>query len=676
MENFIEKFIEEANEHIAVIESSLLEYEKSKNEEDIERIFRAVHTLKGTGAMFGYNTISELTHNLENIFDLLRKKIIQFDKKIIDITLKTTDYIKNIIENKLEDNNNELNSLIEEISSYLNYHKSLQENYFTYNQANKNNEDNEKYLYYIFFKPGGNVLKSGLNILNLINELSEYGSTYIVPNITEIPEIDKLDPINSYISWHILLFTNKTQKQIEDIFLFVIDESILKIERIGKENLIENKKFIRQIDEIFRFNYSDQTQFIYQILQEIKNPVTDKIKKILQNEKQGSFITSIKVASEKLDNLINLVSELVITQSRLSLFAEKYNNSELLSIVEGMQKLIKQLRDLSFDIVLVPINELYTRFNRHVRDLLNELNKKADFVVSGLETELDKTIIEQITDPIMHILRNCIDHGIETPEERIKLGKSEKGTISMTAYYSGNYVHIVISDDGRGIDEEEIRKIAIEKGIITEDTILSKQQIYDLLFIPGFSTSKKVTEISGRGVGMDVVKQKLTEIRGEVKISSEKNKGTTIELKIPLTLSIIDGLLVNVSDLSLVIPLSVIDKICLISNEELIEHSELYVINDESRIPVFNLREQLGFAKQDRDIYQMIVVNINNQKTGLIVDYIVGEYQAVLKPLGKFYQNLDIFSAATILGDGSIALVLDINRAIENFSKKILIETI
>jgi len=487
MERFVEKFVEEANEHLAVIENALLEYEKNKNKDNIESIFRAIHTLKGTGAMFGYNKISELTHNLENIYDLIRKNIIQFDKKIADITLKANDCIKKILtENSSE--NNEITELINEIQNYLNEDiNNLEKPIF-----NKKSEkhEGEKFTYYIFFKPGSHLLKRGLNILNLINEINSYGKTYIIPNVTEIPDINNIDPVNSYISWHILLYTDKNSETIKDVFLFVIDESDLKIERLDEEDLIENKKFIRQVEETFKNNNTEQTQFIYQILKEIKNPVTEKIRKIILNEKPGNFITSIKVATEKLDNLINLVSEIVITQSRLSLFAEKYHNTELLNIVENLQKLIKQLRDLSFEIVLVPLNELYTRFNRHVRDLLNELNKKADFIVSGLETELDKTIIEQITDPIMHILRNCIDHGIETPEERVKLGKPEKGTISLTAYYSGNHVHIVISDDGRGIDEEQIRKIAIEKGLITEDTILNKQQLYD--FSPDFQHQKKL----------------------------------------------------------------------------------------------------------------------------------------------------------------------------------------
>jgi len=668
MENIINKFIEEASEHINNIENSLLEFEQNQSDECIEKIFRAIHTLKGTGAMFGYNNISELTHHLENVYDLIRKKITKLDKNIINITLKLTDTIKRILTNNTDDD--DLKSLIEEISDCLSTIKTKQ--VLTIND--KDNVTDEKNTYYIFFKPTREVISRGLNVLNLIDEITECGKTYIIPNITEIPDINNINPIDSYISWHILLYTNKSKDTIEDIFLFAKEESILKIEKIDKENLIENKKFLRQIDEILKNSNTDQLQFIYQILKEIKNPVTDKVKKILQNEKTGAFITNVKVASEKLDNLINLVSELVINQSRLSLFAEKYNNLELLNIVENLQKLVKQLRDLSFEIVLVPLNELYTRFNRHVRDLLNELNKKADFVVSGLETELDKTIIEKITDPIMHILRNCIDHGIESPEERVKLGKPEKGIISMTAQYSGNYVHIFISDDGRGINEEEVRKIAIERGIISEDTTLTKQQLYELLFLPGFSTSKKVTEISGRGIGMDVVKQKLAEIRGEVKILSEKNKGTTIELKIPLTLSIIDGLLIKVENLSMVIPLSIIDKICLITNDDLEKHSRLYVTIENDRIPIFNLREELEYQPIKQNIYQMIVVSTNNQKIGFIVDTIVGEYQAVLKPLGKFYQNIDIFSAATILGDGSIALVLDVNKAIENFSKKILIE--
>ena len=397
----------------------------------------------------------------------------------------------------------------------------------------------------------------------------------------------------------------------------------------------------------------------------------DQINKRFSNAPsvKENIISSIRVSSDKLDSLMNLVSELVTTQARLSLFAEHSGNTELLTIAENVQKLTRQLRDNAFDIVLVPIDTMLTRFQRLVRDLSKGLNKNVVFVAEGAETELDKTIIETLTDPLLHILRNCIDHGIESPEERKILGKPEQGTILLKAYYSGTNVHIKITDDGSGIDPEKIRSKAIQKGLISKDASLSGREIFDLLFIPGFSTAENVTDVSGRGVGMDVVKRKLAEVRGEVEIDSEINVGTTITFKLPLTLSIIDGLLVKIANNHYIIPLSVVGKIYSTDHESVVNKFNNLIILDGERLPFYYLREEFNLPENDQVNEQIVLISYEDKKIGIVVDDVIGEYQAVLRTLGKMFKNQEIISGATILGDGTVALVMDTNKMILQFSE-------
>ncbi|MBP7170933.1 MAG: chemotaxis protein CheA, partial [Bacteroidales bacterium] len=377
---------------------------------------------------------------------------------------------------------------------------------------------------------------------------------------------------------------------------------------------------------------------------------------------------SIRVSSDKLDHLMNLVSELVTTQARLSLFAEQTNVPGLAPIVENVHKLTRQLRDIAFSIVLIPIENLFGRFQRLVRDLSSELHKEVDFIVEGADTELDKTIIENLSDPLMHIIRNSMDHGIEDTRVRIANGKPAKGKIHLKAFYSGASVIIQVSDDGAGIDPEIIHAKAISKGLVPSDKKMSKKEILDLIFLPGFSTAKKVTDVSGRGVGMDVVKKKISDIRGEVEVESEVGRGTTITIKLPLTLSIIDGLLVSIDSSPFVIPLSSIDKIYAVDKESIYSSFNNLVTLDGTQIPFFSLRKEFNLQPSNEELEQVVVVNFEDNRVGLVVDYVIGEYQAVLKPLGKHYKSHDIFSGATILGDGTVALVMDTNKIIKMFA--------
>ena len=673
MDNFKRKFLEEASEHIEDIEKALLELDgDSENTSLIEQIFRAMHSLKGGGAMFGFEKISEFTHNLETIYDKVRNGKLDVSNDLLNTTLASVDHIKLLLAND-DELDEEMLFAHEQLMEKVNVLMSDMGAETIMGNGTLKTDSSEKkndITYYIHFVPNNDIFSNGTNPLYLVDELSMLGTALVIPNFNKLPEFSKLKPDICYTSWEIIIATKVSKDELLEVFMFVESDSFLEIEKLGNSNLLENKKFYSYILEYKNAGKEIGLTEIQKNLENFGRSVSSKVKKVIQNNKlavKDNSISSIRVASEKLDSLMNLVSELVTTQARLSLFAELESNSELNTISENVQKLSKQLRDITFSIVLIPVETMITRFQRLVRDLSYGLKKEIRFVAEGTDTELDKTIIENLTDPLLHLLRNCIDHGIETPEERKKKNKPIEGTILFKAFYSGANVHIQIKDDGAGIDTDFIRNRAIEKGLIKKEADLSKKEILDLIFISGFSTAKTVTDVSGRGVGMDVVKKKINGIRGDVEIESDIDKGTLVTIKLPLTLSIIDGLLVRIDQTFYVIPLVVVEKIHAVEHSTLTKSFNNIITLDETQYPFFNLRDEFELPEFKDADEQIIIVKFDEKRVGISVDEVIGEYQAVLKPLGKHYKNQEIISGATILGDGTIALVIDTNKAIKYF---------
>jgi two-component system, chemotaxis family, sensor kinase CheA len=676
MDNFKKKFIEEASEHIQDLEQALLELENNPTDRPlIERVFRAMHSLKGSGAMFGFEKISEFTHNLETVYDLVRNGEMSVSGDLLNITLTSVDHLKSLL--KEDDNNSEetlqqQQALIEKIDDFI---QISTRSVIPISQDKNSKDSSTLKTYYILFQPNEDIMNNGTNPLFLLDELYSLGECISIPIISKVPVLEEFDPNKCYTIWEIFLATDAEINTITDVFIFVEDDCVLEVNQISDFNLILNPLFQGKIKEARNqqreIGLAQIKEFITSLTKpEVKQTYKTKDEKITQISKDTT-ISSIRVASDKLDQLMNLVSELVTTQARLALYAETDGSTELLSIAENVQKLSRQLRDTAFSIVLIPIENMLTRFQRLVRDLSKDLKKDVIFEAEGTETELDKTIIENLTDPLMHILRNSLDHGIETPEIRAEKGKPVQGKILLKAFYSGANVIIQIFDDGAGIDPNVIRNKAIQKGLINPDIPLTKKEILDLIFIAGFSTAATVTDVSGRGVGMDVVKRKIADIRGEVEVESDLNVGTTLTIKLPLTLSIIDGLLVKIEDIYYVIPLSVIDKIYAIEHTKLIKAFNNTIVLDGEQIPFFYLRNEFEVSEYLESIHeQIIVIRYEDKRVGLVVDTVIGEYQAVLKPLGKHYKKQEIISGATILGDGTIALVMDTNKAIKQFAFK------
>lgn len=670
MDQFKKKFFEEAFDLIQDLENSLLILEGDpQSSSHIERVFRAMHTIKGNSAMFGFSQIDRFTHNLETVYDIVRQGDIKISASLLTVTLSAVDHLKVLL--------NEGDTVSDEIiaeSSIL----TERINAFIPSNGLEINQENETLsvsecdggnvaTFHIFFKPNADIFKFGTNPLFLVDELCGMGKTITYVNTQDIPALSSLDTDVCYTGWNIFVSTREDINTLHDVFIFVEGACLLEIVPLANFDLLKEAGFADMVAQMHHagdvFDIDGLKRYAETLSK--KKDITDisKVSTKRAVATKDNAISSIRVSSEKLDGLMNLVSELVTVQARLSLFAEENLLPELSAISENMDKISRRLRDTAFGICLIPLDSIMTRFQRLVRDVSIELEKDVAFITEGTDTELDKTMIESLADPIMHILRNSLDHGIESLQERTAKGKPAQGTIKLKAFYSGTNVHIQITDDGGGIDTERVRAKAIQSGIITPDSILGKQQLLELILLPGFSTAAKVTDLSGRGVGMDVVKRKISEIRGEVEIDSELSKGTTITIKLPLTLSIIDGLLVQIADTYFVVPLSVVDTIYAAKQNELKEYNNLVVLAGK-QLPYVYLRTIFDYPKNDIEQEQIVVVSYMESSIGLVVDRVIGEYQAVLKPLGKAFKNLDIVSGATILGDGTIALVLDTTKII------------
>lgn len=678
MEAFKEKFKEEALELINELENLVLKLEKNRKDKDnIEEVFRVMHSLKGGSAMFGFTLIDKLTHLLENIYDNIRNNKISVSDDILDITLGVVDHLRNLLnENdknfkQLESQNNKFIKRIGEISEQNSQTKQSPKPKAQSPKADKKEEGSEK-TYLITFIPSEDFFRDGSNPLFLIEDLSQFGETIVVPNFDRIPAFAAITPTNCYVKWKIALATDKEPDAIMDIFIFIKDRSTVDIQKLSDTNLLEDDKYKEFLKETLSQHENDVLESLgkYNANEDNTQDETDiRIEQGNTPTNREQAISSIRVSNEKLDNLINWVSELVTIQAQLSIYAQNSNSPGLIPISEEIEKITRRLRDDVFSIRLIPIANMMTRFQRLVRELSHELHKEVAFETIGTDTELDKNIIELLLDPIMHIIRNSMDHGIENAEDRIKAKKAARGKIIFKSFYSGANVYIQIIDDGKGMSLEQVRRKAIEKGIISPDTELSRKEIFDLVFMPGFSTATTVTNLSGRGVGLDVVKRKISDLRGSVDIDSTEGKGTTITMKLPLTLSIIDGLLVKIDGTFMIIPLSFVHKVYEFKHIELEKAVNNMVIADGEPTPVLNLRKIFYIETPPPTVERVITIDYGDYYIGLTVDEIIGEYQAVLKPLGSAAKSKDFLSGATILGDGTVALVLDPNKLIEQFAK-------
>ncbi len=690
---FSEVFKQEAEELLINIEECILDIENDPHDKDaVNRLFRAMHTIKGSGSMFGFDEIAKFTHHIETCLDEVRDGKVAITKDLIDLILASRDQIMAML-----DGTNYDMQTNESIIAALQCLMGTPQEETTNSTANKNKTESGKsaiHKYQIHFDAPVSIYNSGMDPVLLLEELSEMGKCQISSDISRIPSLENLDPESCYWSWQIDLETSNSITAVKDVFIFVENQTDLTINEIAadqkntesiddtailemeapklgdllvKKNIINHETLGKALDK-----QKTVRKRVGEILIEEGKVTKEEVEEVLNEqgqikEKQNNAKQeSVRVSSEKLDHLINLVGELVITQAQLTQISANHTIAELAKPAEEIERLTADLRDSILNIRMMPIGTQFNRFRRLVRDMSQELNKEIELVTCGAETEMDKTVIERLADPLVHLIRNSLDHGIESPEVRQAAGKPRGGTITLSAAHKGASVVITIHDDGKGLDKDKILAKAISKGMVAPDTELPDREIYNFILAPGFSTAEAVTNISGRGVGMDVVKREIENLRGKVDLTSEKGNGTTITLTLPLTLAIIDGLLVDVDGDNYVIPVSMVEE-CLEMNHDIVALSDdrnLIQVRGEL-VPYIRLREIFNIPGAYQHIEEAVIVNCNDSRLGIVVDHIIGDHQTVIKSLGKMYKDITEISGATIMGDGNVALILDISGIME-----------
>jgi len=677
MEQFKQKYVEEVNDLLNDLEDTVLKLETDpSSQEGINQVFRVMHTIKGTAGMYDFKIVEKITHDVESIYGKIRDSSSAVSSSVSTLTLDCVDLIRRLLNNGEESQQEDVAVFFAKLQAVSS--SNQQDNSTLEVQAegfNQNAQNSEAVTYYVIFEPFADINDRGVNISGILSDIDSAGDGVIIPRFRS----GESDKYNTY--WEAIFSSTKPLEELNEIFLFVEDES--RIVKIADRDLMKNSDFIAEVSRLQELeqNYIDTQQLIEfannlfeqkpveKVVEEPKHDVSAEEKIINRAvETADTKTSSIKVDSDKLDELMNLVSELVTTKAEMMLLLGKYNIPELSNLCEKVDRLSNRFKDNALSIRLVPIESMMLRFQRLVRDLSAELGKKIDFITEGTDTELDKTIIDNLSVPLMHIIRNSVDHGIESKERRLALKKPEHGVIKFTAFYSGNNVFIQVQDDGAGMDPEELRKKAIEKGFLKPSDNPTKRQLYELIFQPGFSTATKINSISGRGVGMDVVKQNIVKLRGEIEVDSEVDLGTITTIKLPFTLSIIDTLLVSIEKTLLLIPVYMIDSCTQISRRQLERDNGRFNYEDEPTT-IIDLRKELEFKGKPPRQENVVIVRYKDMYVGLIVDRIVGEHQAVLKSLGKYFANQEYISGGSILGDGSIALVLDVNKLIKQMEK-------
>ncbi|AMC34013.1 chemotaxis protein CheA [Janthinobacterium sp. B9-8] len=693
--------IEEARDLLNSMESALLTIEgNNASSEEIDALFRVAHTIKGSAALFSLDYIVIFTHSMESLLDLVRSREIEINEKMISTLLDCKDYLSlliNSVENRTENidpdepNRARLLGLLDE---YLLKSTEVQ----TIASSDRIEKDEKKHHgdthWHLSLRFNKNNLINGMDPFEFIRYLSTLGEISYIYTITDkIPPLDEIETEQCYLGFEIDLESSQDKEAIESAFDFIRQDSTIRIlpphakiqeyidlinslpeppQLLGEILLKGGSITALELKEILNIQKADPSRQLGSIFVEEKvvaaPVVAAALKKQKQSEdKKNNELKFIKVEAGKLDTLINMVGELVIAGAAANLISKRNSDPSMSEACATLSDLVEQIRDSALNLRMVQIKEVFERFPRVIRDATKDLNKKINLKLIGTETELDKSMIEKLSDPLMHIVRNAIDHGIEAPQDRIAKGKPAQGEIILNAFHDSGSVVIEISDDGAGLNKERIINKAIERSLISPDAILSEYEIYQLIFEAGFSTAEKVTHLSGRGVGMDVVKRNIEHLRGEVEVISEEGTGSIFRIRLPLTMAIIDGFQVMVADSTFVIPLDlVLECTELTSDDE--QHS---FVNLRGKVlPFVRLRSLFDFPEHSSSKENIVVIQYGQNRAGLVVDKLIGEFQAVIKPLGPLFKDLKGISGSTILGTGQVALILDVGQLIQYAYKK------
>ncbi|PZU82874.1 MAG: chemotaxis protein CheA [Shinella sp.] len=652
-------FLTEATELLEQVEAGLLDLtSRLDDKEQIDAVFRGLHTLKGSGAMFGFDALAAFTHHCETAFDRVRKGDVPATQELVAAVLAAQDHMRALLETPNGDHEEKSAELLAVLQAAVAVSGGAVAKAPVAAGVQAAQQDDEKGgAWRIRFSLPHDSMANGTNPLGLLDELRDLGECRIVADASKVPSLDTLVPTEIHLAWDVHLVTDGGREAIEDVFIFVMDDMELSIERLKGEVPAP----------LAAKEQAAAAPAISQPVAQAPVKATETTTPAADNkpQQQAKAAENVRVPAERLDELMDRVGELVIAQSRLSQLADATMEIQLRAVSEDIERLSGELRDTMMVLRMMPVASLFGRFRRLVHDLSRETGKKIDLVTEGETTEVDKTVIDRLADPLVHLVRNSIDHGLELPEDRRNTGKAETGRIILSAQQSGGEVIITIKDDGRGIDRARVRAKAESSGLIQPGATLTDPELLQMIFQPGFSTAATITNLSGRGVGMDVVKKTVEALRGTIDITSTPGEGSEISLRIPLTLAIIDGLLVRVGNAPYVIPLSAVEECLELSVEDdMRSRGRSFISLRESLVPFIRLRELFQTGTKPDPFQKIVVISTGTERVGMVVDQIIGDHQTVIKSLSKLHHDVATFSGATILGDGSVALILDVTHLV------------
>ncbi len=684
---YMSMFLEESLENLQTLNESLLELEQNPEDTDkVNAIFRVAHTIKGMAATMGFTDLAELTHKMEDVLAEFREGKLKVTQDVVTVLFDCLDTLEKMVDNVQEgsDEKIEIDSIIKALADIKNNgNKSGTLEKIEIKEITENvmdlivNDDSDLDLNEYDTSVIKQAKEKGFNSIEIKITLSENTllksarAFLIVKDLEEHGEILKSEPSTQDIENEEFDFELKfilvTKNTVDEIITVVngisevteVEASLIEfenIELVAPKEIEKNQIEKKEMPQEQKIEKKDLSQNPVQINTEVEQLLT---KKPAQKKEVKKTHQSVRVDLEKIDNLMNMVSELVIYRTRLEQIVISHKSQELNETLEQVGRTTSDLQDLVMKIRMLPLDTVFNRFPRMIRDISVELNKEINFIIEGADTELDRTVIDEIGEPLIHLLRNAADHGVESAEKRIAQGKSPVGTVKLVAYQEGTKALIKVIDDGAGIDLERVKAKAEQRGINTEG--MSDSDIKNLIFAQGFSTNEVVTDISGRGVGMDVVKTKIAALGGTVDLYSEEGKGSTFVIKLPLTLQIIQALLVKIGEETLAISLGFIDRV-IDYKEENIKRSngKEVIVYRENVIPLVRLNETLDIEASATDKKFVIIVNVGDKTIGLLVDSLLGQQEIVIKPLGKTLKSLDQYIGATILGNGLVTLILDV----------------
>ena len=706
LDDALQTFIAESRELLESMEEALLRIEQSPDDTDtLNAIFRAAHTIKGSAGLFGLDDIVAFTHVAESVLDKVRGGELHVDAELVALLLAWGDQMSELVDNaagggELTPAEREQGqTLIDQLNVYLDEATAAPAAHasgvtvpvaYPLPHTTEGGGQVETDLWHISLRFGRDVCRNGMDPLSFIRYLGTLGEIHHVLTLFDrMPEAYAFDPESCYLGFEISIKSNADKATLEGVFDFVSEDCQIHI-LPPRSKITEYLQFIAdmpgeelRIGEMLvrcgtltaheleaalkrqRDEGAEHPRPIGELLVDAKLVPPPVVAAALEKQRQVKESKSgeanlIRVDAEKLDQLINLVGELIIAGAGTTLIAQRAGVPELLEATATLSRLVEEVRDSALTLRMVQIGGTFNRFQRVVRDVSKELGKDIDLVISGADTELDKTVVEKIGDPLTHLVRNSMDHGIEAAEVRLARGKPAKGTLKLNAFHDAGSIVIEVSDDGAGLNKERILKKAIERGLVSEGAVLSDKEIYNLIFEAGFSTADVVSNLSGRGVGMDVVRRNIEALRGTVDLDSVEGQGSTVRIRLPLTLAIIDGFLVGVGNATYVIPLDMVVECIELSAADHDAGDKRYLNLRGEVLPYRRLREHFEVQGEAARRENIVVVRYGEAKAGLVVDRLLGEFQTVIKPLGRVFQHLQGIGGSTILGSGEVALILDV----------------